>query len=635
MMQNPNKILEILSKNTIRDNNSWKHKDLYRQLFNTEIFALAYQNIYANKGSMTPGVDGKTADGTSIQRFEKIIESLRNEKYQPTPVLRKYIPKKHSDAKRPLGIPSFDDRLVQEAVRLLLESIYEPIFSKHSHGFRPKRSCHSAVVDIKTNSNGMVWWIEGDIKGFFDNIDHEKMISILRKKISDERFLRLIRKFLNAGYLEEWKYNKTFSGTPQGGIVSPILANIYLNEFDQWVEEQRESFNKGEGRKRNPVAKQLNSIRGNLQAMIQRREKWLKDPNIKDETKQIYLRDIESYKVKIVEHDKMVRGLKLPSLDPMDTSFKRLCYTRYADDWVIGIIGSKEDAINLKNKAQTYFNEELKLELSSEKTLITHGKDGFKFLGFFIKKNDGTHIKKNSKGVKVRTMSSKYQILMPQRKEFEFINDNGYGYFVNGTWKPSAIKKLFANDDLEIIEYYNTSFRGLYNYYSICDNVSNLQTARWIWQLSWGKTMANKYRSTKGKMFSKYQINGKIGVKYTTKKGEKIAWLFNEPLRKRKIPYEDPSVDSKNGKAYQILFTRTSLMDRLKACKCELCGKENVPLQMHHIKRIKELRKRTSLSEAEKFMVSRNRKQIALCGDCHINVHKHERLQKLGNKKGK
>lgn len=634
MMQNPNKILEILSKNTIRENKTWKHKDLYRQLFNVEIFAQAYQNIYANKGSMTHGTDNKTVDGTSIERFETIIENLRTEKYQPTPVQRVNIPKKNGGI-RPLGIPSFDDRLVQEAVRMLLESIYEPIFSDHSHGFRRNRSCHTAVQEIKNRSNGMVWWIEGDIKGFFDNIDHENLINVLRKKISDERFLRLIRKFLKAGYMEDWKYNKTYSGTPQGGIVSPILANIYLNEFDKWVSLQIKEFKKGDIKRRNPVAKKLNSLRSNYADMIKRREKWINNPEIKDEIKKIYSQDIEKFKIKIIEHDKMVRSMNIPALDPMDSTFRRMMYVRYADDWVIGIIGSRKDAENIKNKAQEFFNNELKLELSTEKTLITHGKDGFKFLGFFIKKNEGEHIKKDKVGRKVRTMQSKYQVLMPLRKEFDFIKDNGYGDFREGKWKPMALKKLFANDDLEILQYYNTSFRGLYNYYRICDNVSKLNTARWLWKLSWGKTMANKYRSTKAKMFDKYSINGKVCVRYKTKKGEKIAYLYDEPLVKHKVPFKTPDMDSKNGKAYEVLFARTSLMDRLKAEECELCGCTDKPLEMHHVKRIKELRKRTSLSEAEKFMIARNRKQIALCPDCHAKVHASERKDNWSNLKRK
>lgn len=622
-MQNPDKILEILSKNTTREDNQWKHKDLYRQLFNIDFFALAYQNIYSNKKSMTKGVNNKTVDGMSIDRVNGIINKLKDESYQPNLVSPVYIPKKNN-GRRTLRSPCFDDKLIQECIKLILEAIYDPIFRPSSHGFRARKSCHTALLDIKQNSNGVIWWVEGDIKGFFDNIDHELLICLLKKKISDDRFLRLIRKFLNAGYLEDWKINNTYSGTPQGGIISPILSNIYLHEFDCWVEEYRKGFEKGNSRARHPLSKKLNSKRGNIQAKIARREMWLDKDNYSVEEKSKIRKEIEREKKELVSHDKFVRDLKLPALDPMDNGFKRIVYTRYADDWVTGIIGSKQDAVVFKYAANKFFEDYLKLELSSEKTLITNGKDGFNFLGYHIRKSKGDFYKTTTDGYKVRTMANKYQLLMPTRKEFEFIANNGYGYFINGEWKPKALTKLFNNDDLEIMEYYNASFRGIYNYYRLADNVSNLQTARFLWQMSWAKTMANKYRSSKAKMFEKYRIGNRIGVTYTTKRGQKIAFLYDQPLRK----YAEPlniTVDDKNDNFYQKLFVRTSLMDRLKARECEICGVTDVPLSMHHVKRIKELRKRTHLSDSEKFMAARNRKQIALCEHCHNHAHETER----------
>ena len=179
---------------------------------------------------MTKGADNATIDHMSISRIEKLIISLKDESYQPIPSRRVYIPKKNGK-KRPLGIPTFNDKLLQEVVRMILEAIYEGSFDNNSHGFRPKRSCHTALQQIQKSFNGTRWFIEGDIKGFFDNINHNTLIDILRKRIDDERFLRLIRKFLNAGFIENWVFNKTYSGTPQGGIISPILANIYLDNL--------------------------------------------------------------------------------------------------------------------------------------------------------------------------------------------------------------------------------------------------------------------------------------------------------------------------------------------------------------------------------------------------------------------
>ena len=245
-MRDPQQVLNALCEHS--KDSDYRYERLYRILFNEEMFFIAYQRTYTNQGNMTPGSDGRTIDRMSIDRIRKIVASLRDESYQPYPARRVYIPKKNGK-KRPLGIPSFEDKLVQEVVHMILEAIYEGHFEDTSHGFRPNRSCHTALRDIKVTFKGTRWFIEGDIKGFFDNIDHNIMIDILRERISDERFLRLIRKFLNAGYMEKWTYNNTYSGTPQGGIISPILANIYLDKFDKYIKEYAENFNKSKGRR--------------------------------------------------------------------------------------------------------------------------------------------------------------------------------------------------------------------------------------------------------------------------------------------------------------------------------------------------------------------------------------------------
>lgn len=245
-MRNPINILSSLSKHS--SNLEYTFNRLYRNLYNRDLFLLAYQNIYAAEGNMTKGVDGNTIDGMSLKRIDRLIETLKDESYQPNPSRRVYIPKKNGKM-RPLGIPSFDDKLVQEVLRLLLEAIYEKSFENTSHGFRPERSCHTALNQIQRTFTGVKWFIEGDIKSFFDNINHNKMIEILSDRIKDERFLRLIRKFLKAGYLEDWKYHNTYSGTPQGGIISPILANIYLDRLDKFMIKLKNSFNKGKSEK--------------------------------------------------------------------------------------------------------------------------------------------------------------------------------------------------------------------------------------------------------------------------------------------------------------------------------------------------------------------------------------------------
>lgn len=208
---------------------------VYKLLFNREFYLNAYAKLYPNNGAMTKGVTEETVDGMSIQKIDRMIGLLREEKYQWKPARREYIPKKNGK-KRPLGIPTWGDKLLQEVMREILEAYYEPQFSEHSHGFRPNRGCHTALQEIQV-WKGTRWFIEGDISKYFDTIDHDILLKILAKNIHDGRFIRLVSNMLKAGYLEDWKFNQTISGTPQGGVISPLLANIYLNEFDQWIEK--------------------------------------------------------------------------------------------------------------------------------------------------------------------------------------------------------------------------------------------------------------------------------------------------------------------------------------------------------------------------------------------------------------
>lgn len=363
-MRNPEIILNTLSSHSkVSD---YKYERIYRILFNEEMFMLAYERIKSKPGNMTPGTDGLTIDGMTIDRIGKLIESLKNESYSPQPAKRVYIPKKNGK-KRPLGIPTIEDKLVQEVTRTILEAIYEGHFESTSHGFRPFKSCHTALISIKKTFTGMRWFIEGDIKGFFDNIHHATLIDILRMRIADERFIRLIWKFLRAGYLEEWYFNKTYSGTPQGGIVSPILANIYLDQFDKYMKEYATLFDKGESRKIRNEYMNLNMRTVNRR----KKRKATEDPV-----------EAAALDAEIKQLQKQLRSM--PVRDEMDENYRRLKYVRYADDFLIGVIGSKQECERIKEDITNYMRDRLKLELSAEKTLITHAREEAKFLGYRI-----------------------------------------------------------------------------------------------------------------------------------------------------------------------------------------------------------------------------------------------------------
>lgn len=245
--------MEILARIS---QNSSKNKEevftrLYRYLLRPDIYYEAYRNLYANSGAATKGVNEDTADGFSEAKINRIIKSLETETYQPKPARRTYIQKANGKM-RPLGIPTFTDKLVQEVLRLVLQAVYEPVFLNCSHGFRPNRSCHTALAQAKQEFSGARWFIEGDIKGCFDHIDHTVLVGLVNRKIKDARLIKLLHKFLKAGYMEDWRYHITYSGTPQGGIISPILANIYLHELDKFVMALKAGFDVYEEKKYTP-----------------------------------------------------------------------------------------------------------------------------------------------------------------------------------------------------------------------------------------------------------------------------------------------------------------------------------------------------------------------------------------------
>lgn len=522
-MRNPINVLNSLQQHS--SEKSYTYERLYRNLYNRDFYLLAYQNIYASEGNMTKGTDGKTIDAMSLERIDKLIESLKSEKYQPNPSRRTYIPKKNGKM-RPLGIPSFDDKLIQEIIRMILQAIYEGYFEKSSHGFRPNKSCHTALNSIQKSFTGIKWFIEGDIKGFFDNIDHKIMIGILSKRIKDEKFLRLINKFLKVGYMEEWQYKNTYSGTPQGGIISPILANIYLDEFDKYMQELKSKFDKGKCRKKLPQAIKL-------QSHIQRLRKKLNERTDENQRQEIL------QKIKEIQKQKY----QTPHTDPMDSDFKRLQYVRYADDFIVGIIGSKEDAKSLKSKIKEYLENSLKLELSEEKTLITNSSDKAKFLGYEIYVRKTNVVTTNKKGIKSRNLNGTVCLSVSMKtirdKLLEYkamsIETTVYG---KENFKPKSRYYLKNNDDLEILEQYNNEIRGFRNYYSLANNSSIVNSFGYIMQYSMFKTFATKYRTSVRRITQKLRIGKGFGVRYKDKKGNtKIRLFYNEGFARKKLKY--------------------------------------------------------------------------------------------------
>lgn len=605
-MRNPKNVLESLTSKAA--NEDYHYKRLYRNLYNPEFFLLAYERIQAKPGNMTAGNDGNTTDGMSMKRIDSLIQKLKDFSYQPKPARRTYIPKANGKM-RPLGIPAFDDKLVQEVVRMILESIYEPTFQNSSHGFRPKRSCHTALQYIKRNYTGVKWFVEGDIKGCFDNVDHHVLVRILRRRIKDEYFISLIWKFLKAGYMEDWVYHNTYSGTPQGSLISPILANIYLNELDVFMAKYAESFNCGKGRKINPAYKKPLDVRRGKQ-------EWLKrnSTKISEEKRQKVMAEIQELNnyLSIV-----------PYSDPMDTEYKRVVYVRYADDFLIGVIGSKEDAKQVKIDVGEFIKEQLHLEMSPEKTLITHGNDFARFLGYLVTVSREQNRTRTKNGFTRRTYVGKVKLYVPKEKwlnrllsygALKISYDKAHGN--KEVWEPVRRPGLIRLDDIEILNQYNAEVRGMYNYYRLANNATVLNAFVYVMKYSMYKTFAGKYRTSMRKIIRKYCRNKDFTVSYQTKSGTKSVVFYNQGVRRndKVIATENPDIIGRTNENRRY----TRLTDRLQGHVCEFCGAETEDIEIHHIRKLKDLSGR---AEWERHMIARKRKTMALCHSCHVKLH--------------
>lgn len=593
--------MEILTK--LQENSKKNHDEvftrLYRYLLRPDIYYVAYQHLYSNKGAGTKGVTDDTADGFSEIYIENIIEALKNEMYQPKPVRRTYI-KKSNGKMRPLGLPVFTDKLIQEAIRMILEAIYEPIFSDYSHGFRPARSCHTALAQIKKEFTGARWFIEGDIKGCFDNINHAVLVEIINQKIKDARFLKLIRSFLKAGYMEDWKYHKTYSGCPQGGIISPILANIYLNELDRHVMKIKKEFDVATKARYTPEYTKLVGLR-------QRLHNKIKNSNGIEREKLI-----EEYK------SATAQMLKLPAKQCDD---KKIKYVRYADDFLIAVNGNRQDCEKIKQELTEFISTTLKMELSQEKTLITHSNTPARFLGYDVRVRRDQQIKPKGK-FKTRSMNNKVELSIPFKDKIEkFLFSNGIvkQRSDNGKLEPIHRPQLLNRTDLEIVTIYNAELRGICNYYGFASNFNKLIYFNYLMEYSCLKTLAGKHRSKVSKIRAMYKDGtGKWAIPYETKTVIKKMYFANYADCKGK-KFTDIVPQTAKNYSHDV----TTLESRLKAKICEVCGcTESGRYEIHHVNKVKNLKGK---SEWEKIMIAKRRKTIVVCHKCHMAIHHGEK----------
>ena len=553
---------------------------------------------------------GTRTDLTSATLLQKLDgktsrELLAEQSGESHEQIRKYI---RLTKKCPLGIPSANDKLVQEVVRMMLESIYEPNFSENSHGFRPHRSCHTALLQIERTFTGAKWFVEGDIQACFDSFDHHVLIEILRRRIDDEAFMALMWKFLKAGYMEQWEYHKTYSGTPQGSGISPILANIYLNELDRHMVEFKAQFERGSSqkRKRNPEYERLH---GKIQRM-KRKNAAVWDSLTDEERKQCAdaLRQLQN------------EQRLLPTRPVKEESYKNLQYVRYADDFLIGVIGSRQDAEAIKADLAVFLKEKLGLTLSTEKTKITHTGECARFLGYDISVSRSQEVKQLKNGVKSRIYYGVVKLYIPHEKWAAKLLNLGAIRIKKDKagkdhWKAIHRGKLINRTDIEILRKYNAEVRGMANYYSLACNPVALMHFSSLMKYSMLKTFAAKYRTKVSKIKARYMKNGEFTVPYITKAGTKESVYYNKKFERQKTPLFG-QVDLLD--TFKRYDKPNSLAQKLRSKSCELCGAVCDDIVIHQIKRLKDL---TGQTLWEAIMLKRRRKTLAVCPACHGEIH--------------
>lgn len=564
---------------------------VYRQLYRPDLYLRAYGKLYRNSGAMTPGSNTETVDAMSLEKIDRIIDVMRREAWQWTPARRTYIPKKKG--KRPLGLPAWSDKLVQEALRLLLEAYYEPRFSALSFGFRPGRGCHSALREITHKWRGVKWFIEGDIKGCFDNIDHDVLLSILRESIHDNRLIRLVSSMLRAGYFDDWRYNKTLSGTPQGGVCSPLLSNICLDKLDRFVEDVLlPKYNQGERRRNYPPYKAL------LNASRHAGDKG------------------EYQRAKMLR----LQAQQMPSRDPEDPDFRRLWYVRYADDFLLGFSGPRHEAEEIKQAIRQFLHDTLKLEMSTEKTLITHARtEAARFLGYEVVTLDAM-TKQDHRGQ--RCINGAVRLKIP----VEVIRQQCQKYMRNG--KPSHRPERLYNDDYSIVAQYQAEYRGFVQYYLMGFNAHRLWNVHRVMRKSLLGTLANKHRTTVSRIVRSLRTEVTVGDK--TIKALQIVRHRGQGKRPLvatfgglSLAWQKDTVISDNPK--QVFNgVRSELISRLLAQTCECCGSNDGPFEVHHIRKLSDLSQRGRKEKPRwlRIMASRHRKTLVVCRECHKNIHR-------------
>jgi group II intron reverse transcriptase/maturase len=575
----------------------WIHRDIFRILYKDEIWIAAYEKLKGNRGALTPGSSSETMDSMSLERLKRLQEKVCQETYVFNTVKLVYIPYPNG-TKRPLGLPTANDKIVQEVLRMILDAIYDPIFSNLSFGFRTGLGCHDALDHVERTFRWVDYVVEGDIAQAYPSIDHHILVNFIQKRVDDPRFIRLIWKLLGCGVLFEKRVTWSKTGVPQGSIVSPILANIYYHELDEFVQELKERFETPKSNKKYLKTSAYKS----LEYKINKIHKEMKDHDPQSLERQ-----------KLAKELKVFRNERLQT-EGLKNKIIRIEYVRYADDWMIGIAGDRKLSFQIKDFVADFTKNSLAQELHPVKTTVTDLRTGnLHFLGYeiFLPRNRPISGYKG-KGIRtIRRGQPQLRFDIPVDKVTKRYTERGYFKQLPDRIRPISRASYTVLEDHVIVSHYRSIWLGLFNYYMGCTNRGRLQYIHYLLHMSCAMTLGHRHRMSCTKIFKKHGRNLTIKIPHTKKTVSfpyKTSWKLNERKWLRGKMVSPP------GDRYANLVSRSSL-----GLPCAICYSVEVPIEMHHVKHVRKQGFRYKGFHEQMALL--NRKQIPLCRNCHKKVH--------------
>lgn len=545
----------------------WIHRDIFRILNKDDIWITAYEKLKGNKGAVTPRSTAESMDEMSVERLKRLKSEVCSGKYKFKPVKLTYIPKADG-RRRPFGLLTANDKIVQEVMRMILEAIYEPVFSLENFGFQAKLGCHDALFHVETKFRWVDYVIAGDIEQAYPTIDHHILIKILQKRINDYRFITLVWQLLKCGVLEKERIQWSKTGVPQGSIISPILANIYYHELDEYVQTLKIKYETPESER--------NTLKSPAYKALEYKINQVSDKMRSDEPQS-------------TERQKLAKEVKFLSSERLQTnSLKdktiRIEYVRYADDWMIGVSGDRKLADKIKEYISTFMKNDLVQNLHPLKTKVTNLRKGnVHFLGYeiFFPKNRPISSYKGKEVQTIRRGQPQLRFDIPVTEVTKRYAERGYFKQLPKGVRPISRGSYTVLEDHVIVSHYRSLWLGLLNYYSGCTNRGRLQYIHYLLYMSCAMTLGHRHRMSCSKIFQKHGKTLKVKIKDTSKTISfpyKTSWKLNERKWLRGKKLEIP-----NHSYVKNLVSLSSLK-----LPCAIYDLDEGPIEMHHVKHVRK-----------------------------------------------